>query len=130
KVNQVKLHKPYKPDKSLHSSRSINAFSLFSGTEIRSQSKQFEGGSVTAIFGGSEIDLREAVISGEGAALELSAVFGGINIYVPESVQLAVIGIPLFGGWEKKTIKRAADNEDLPVLKVNCLTVFGGVEIR
>lgn len=113
-----------------HSNRSIQAFSLFSGTEVRSRSKSFEGGNVTAIFGGSEIDLREAIISDAGATLDLSTIFGGINIYVPGNVQVEVTGIPIFGGWENKTRERVVDNEDLPVLRVNCLTIFGGVEIN
>jgi len=117
-------------EKPSHSNQSLQAFSLFSGTEVRSRSKNFEGGSATAIFGGSEIDLRDAIISDAGATLDLSTIFGGITIYVPQNVQVEVTGIPIFGGWENKTREQTVDNEELPVLKVNCLTVFGGVEIN
>lgn len=112
------------------SNQSIQAFSLFSGTEVRSRSKDFNGGSATAIFGGSEIDLRDAIISDAGATLDLSTIFGGINIYVPTNVQVEVTGIPIFGGWENKTREHVGANEDLPVLRVNCLTIFGGIEIN
>jgi len=122
--SQVKREKPS------HSNQSIQAFSLFSGTEVRSRSKKFEGGSATAIFGGSEIDLRDAIISDAGATLDLSTIFGGITIYVPRNVQVEVTGIPIFGGWENKTREHVVDNEELPILRVNCLTVFGGVEIN
>lgn len=116
-------------EKPLNSDQSIQTFSLFSGTEIRSQSNCFEGGTATAIFGGSEIDLREAVISEEGATLDLTTLFGGISVAVPENVKVEVTGLPIFGGWENKTRPPANDDEFLPVLKVKCLTMFGGVEI-
>lgn len=116
--------------KPTHSDQAIHSFLLFSGTEVRSQSKNFEGGSVTAIFGGSEIDLREAIISDEGATLDVTLVFGGVTIFVPQNVQVEVTGIPVFGGWENKTREHAIDNEEHPVLKLNCLTVFGGLEIN
>ncbi|MUV37020.1 hypothetical protein JNUCC1_00826 [Lentibacillus sp. JNUCC-1] len=59
------------------SNQIIDTFSLFSGVDLKSQSQKFEGGSVTALFGGAEIDLRETALSEEGAALDLTALFGG-----------------------------------------------------
>lgn len=118
-----------KHDKSLDTIHSIESFSLFSGTNLRSQSTRFQGGSIMAVFGGSEIDLREAVISENGATLDLTSVFGGIVVIVPENVRIEVSGLPIFGGWEDKTRKIVSNNES-PVIKFNCLTIFGGVEIK
>src|SRR5690625_7807924 len=50
-------------EKPSHSNQSIQAFSLFSGTEVRSRSKKFEGGSATAIFDSSDIVLFIIIIS-------------------------------------------------------------------
>ncbi|MEN1968623.1 DUF5668 domain-containing protein [Lentibacillus sp. N15] len=111
------------------SKNKIHHFLLFSGTEVRSQSQSFEGGSVTAIFGGAEIDLRDATIADTGASLDLTTIFGGVNLYIPENVQVEVKGIPILGGWEDKTKKRGDDHTGFPVLTVNYLAVFGGVEI-
>lgn len=119
-----------KRDTPLDSKRSIRVFTLFSGADVRSQSKAFEGGNVTSIFGGAEIDLRDAVLSEKGASLEVTTLFGGASIRVPENVRVEITGIPLFGGWEDKTRRYASDNEDLPVLKMHCLAAFGGVEIH
>lgn len=114
--------------KRLDSGRSVRVFTLFSGTEIRSQSKQFEGGNVTSIFGGAEIDLRDVVFSEKGAALEITALFGGVSVYLPEHVRIEVTGLPIFGGWEDKTRKHVNHDGELPVLNVHCLTAFGGAE--
>lgn len=115
--------------RSLHADRSIENFSLFSGSELVSQSQEFEGGSVTAIFGGAEIDLRDVSLSEKGAALDLTTVFGGISIIVPRDVHVEVTGVPIFGGWENKVKQPVEKNSNLPSLHIKCVTVFGGVEI-
>ncbi len=40
----------------------ISTFNFFSGSELASHSKQFTGGNVAAVFGGAEIDLRDAAL--------------------------------------------------------------------
>jgi len=112
-----------------HTGEDLNTFALFSGADIKSQSKKFRGGIVTTIFGGAEIDLREAVIPQEGASIDLTAVFGGVSLTIPEYVQLEFSGLPILGGWEDKTYTR--ENDDHPViLKLNCITICGGVEVK
>lgn len=111
-----------------HRDADLNTFVLFSGTGIKSQSKNFQGGSVMAIFGGAEIDLREAVMA-EGASINITTFMGGAEITVPENVQVEMTGTPIFGGWEDKTRVREKD-EGNSILKINCLTMFGGVEIK
>lgn len=112
------------------SDNATNAFTIFGGQNIHSNSNHYEGGQITAIFGGVEIDLRDAIISEQGAVLELNAVFGGIKIHVPDNVKVQVAGLPIFGGCENKTRRKAANEVDGPALKINYAAVFGGVEIR
>ncbi|HCS73558.1 MAG TPA: hypothetical protein DIW17_06760 [Clostridiales bacterium] len=109
----------------------INYFSLFSGLETNNQSQNFQGGGVTAVFGGSEVDLRQAKLSEQGAQLELTAVFGGVEVKVPEYWQIHITGTPIFGGWENKTSYVQREGvENHPVLKINCTALFGGVTIK
>lgn len=108
----------------------IQAFSLFAGSEIRNQSKQFKGGQVTAIFGAATIDLRDAVIEGREASLDLTAVFGGIELIVPEHIQVEVGGMPILGGWDNKKRRKHDSVEERPLLKVNAITILGGLEIK
>lgn len=108
----------------------IDSLVLFSGNELQSQSQNFRGGSVIAVFGGSEIDLRDVVISEEGATIDLTTVFGGAEIAVPDNVQVEISGIPIFGGWGNKTRRHSGATEELPVLKLKCVVIFGGVEVR
>lgn len=117
-----------KGQKKVHVNDDIESFCLFSSTEVKSQSTNFQNGSVTAIFGGSEIDLRDAIIA-DGANMEITIIFGGVNIIVPDNVMIEIRGVPIFGGWDDKT-RNYVENGDVPLLKINCLSVFGGLEVK
>lgn len=108
----------------------LNHFVVFSGLEGKCVSKDFKGGSATVVFGGIDIDLRDANLSEEGAFLDLVAVFGGIDLKVPDNWKVIVKGTPIFGGWENKT--RTPDNpgENQPTLNIKCLVMFGGMGVE
>jgi predicted membrane protein len=107
----------------------INSFVIFGGTEQRLESKSFKGGSATALFGGTDIDLRDAALAPEGALLDLTAAFGGIEVVVPEDWKVRMSGLPIFGGWDNKT-RRKGDTADGPMLTVRCVAAFGGIELH
>jgi Predicted membrane protein (DUF2154). len=120
-----------KPRIPVYSGDKIDHFVMLSGFTTRNNSHQFKGGSVVALFGGAEIDLSDAEIGENEACLDLTAVFGGIDIRVPEHWKVIANGLPLFGGWENKTkLKYMNDGEHAPVLRVRCVALFGGVEIK
>ena len=113
-------------DKSSENFISVN--SIFSGTEKKIVSENFEGGNIFVLFGGSDIDLRKAKLGKEGAALDLTVVFGGSTIIVPEDVQIISEGSALFGGWENKASSKSDGNS--PTLRISGSAIFGGVEIK
>ena len=78
-----------------------------------------------AIFGGVEIDLRGAVIS-ENITLRLTAVFGGIDVFAPENVNIKVTGSSFLGECENKTVSL----EGRPTVTVEYSCAFGGIEIK
>jgi predicted membrane protein len=106
----------------------LDHFVVFSGMNVRPRISNFRGGSVTAAFGGANIDLRDSVLAQEGARLELTAAFGGIDLILPQNWKLDIDGIPLFGGWSNKTAPSAS--AEGPVLTVRCLAMFGGIELK
>lgn len=106
---------------------------IFSGVERRITSQDFQGGRVTAIFGGVELDLSDANMQGDEAAMEVNAIFGGVELRIPENWQVAFRGTPIFGGISDKTRAGRTVNVDDPSRKVLVLTgavIFGGVEIK
>lgn len=106
----------------------VNSFNVFSGSEIASRSDHFEGGSVGALFGGTEIDLRDAQPA-PGAELDVFVAFGGAEIKVPEGWQVITHGMPIFGGFENVTAKERIPI-GAPVLDVNATVIFGGLEVK
>jgi len=100
-------------------------FAAFSGTDVNFDGEVFDGAELTAVFGGVECDLRRAVIE-KDAAIKVSAIFGGIDILVPENVNVKVNSTSLFGGVSNKT----AVCKDAPTIYVNGICMFGGVEIK
>lgn len=119
-------------DASKETPTSINAVAIFGGCERRFTGQHFQGGKATSVFGGVEIDFRDADIDDE-AVLEVSCVFGGVEIRVPETWFVHSRSLPVFGGFEDKTrppsVAQPADAKR-KTLVVTGLVIFGGVEIR
>lgn len=106
----------------------VSSFVMFSGSELASRSDHFEGGDVTALFGGTDLDLRDATPAPE-ATLDVLCAFGGVEIRVPEGWQVRAKGFPIFGGFENATTKDRLP-ADAPTLDINATVLFGGVEIK
>ena len=56
---------------------------VLGGGSRGNNSRSFQGGELTAVLGGCDIDLRQAAIDGE-AVIDVFAICGGIEIRVPE----------------------------------------------
>ena len=106
----------------------INSFNLFSGSEVASHSPQFRGGNVGALFGGTEIDLRDSQPA-PGAELDVFVAFGGAEVRVPEGWEVTTKGLPIFGGFDNVTSKERLP-ADAPHLDINATVLFGGLEVK
>lgn len=106
----------------------VNSFNIFSGSEVASHSTAFEGGTIGAMFGGAELDLRDA-FPAEGATLDVFSAFGGVEVKVPEGWRVEIAGLPLFGGFENATAKERLE-PDAPVLRIDATVLFGGLAVK
>jgi hypothetical protein len=61
--------------------------------------------------------------------MDVVVAFGGVGIVIPEGWRVEVKGIPLFGGWSNK-IGRDSVGADAPLLSIEALVAFGGLDIR
>lgn len=106
----------------------LHAESVFGGVERNVISQDFEGGKVSVVFGGADIDLRGAATKKPEITLQADAVFGGIDLKVPDTWNTEVRGSGVFGSYEDYTHKPAA--ADAPKLIIRGGAVFGGVTVR
>ncbi len=111
-------------DKNKTSENTSNA--VFSGNNMNFDGKAFNGADLNAVFGGVECDLRGAVIE-EDCAIKASAIFGGIDIFVPYNVNVEVNSNSIFGGVSNKT---KHNKEAKATIYINCSCMFGGVDIK
>ena len=102
---------------------------LFGGIDRIVSSENFKGGEITSIFGGAELDLRRVKVSTEGCTLNMTAIFGGIEISVPSDWRVVVTGTPILGAIEDKTVRPEGEKAG-PEVRINCTVAFGGIEIH
>ena len=100
---------------------------FFGGTKVRNRAEHLTRAEVSAVFGGATLDLRGAHIDRE-ADVDALALFGGVEVLVPQGWRVTVAGLPIFGGYEDSTGQEAG--LDAPLLHVNVTAVFGGVNVR
>jgi predicted membrane protein len=105
----------------------LSALAVLSGVNRGNNSRAFKGGELTAVMGGCEIDLRQAAIEGE-AVLEVFAMWGGIEIRVPENWTVVGRVTPILGGFDDKT--RPAQDVSTQRLVIRGFVIMGGVEVK
>jgi hypothetical protein len=116
------------PQGSSTSSDNRTSVAIFSGTELKGRFKAGRHHRALAVFGGVDIDLRDAIIPSEGMTIETAAVFGGIDIFVPPTVNVVTSGFAIFGGFESHD--QQAELPGAPTVFIKGIAVFGGVEVK
>ncbi len=105
--------------------------SIFGGSNRIVNSKNFKGGNITSIFGGSEIDLTHAEIADGTAIIDVLAMFGGTTIIVPRDWNIQISVTPIFGGFGNKVRREPGASIDLSkTLVIKGTAIFGGGEVK
>jgi hypothetical protein len=107
----------------------VSATVVLSGRTLTPQSDRFRGGSLVAVFGGIDLDLRGSELAPEGAHLDVTVAFGGVDIKVPPGWRVRTYGPAIFGGYDN----HAQDQHlpaDAPSLDVRVVAAFGGAEVK
>src|SRR6266404_2769293 len=108
----------------------LHEWAVFGGARRRIGSQDFEGGEAPAIFGGVELDLHKAATKKDEIIIEANAMFGGIDMRVPDNWTVTVRGAGIFGGYEDKTDSRSGEVGKQPHLVITGYAVFGGVSVK
>jgi len=105
-----------------------NMVAIMGGSHRRGRFRTVGSINAVAIMGGDEIDLRDAELEGGELTLNLFALMGGSNIYVPDSVEVEVGGFSLMGGHEEVGSERPP-RPNAPLIRIRVYALMGGATI-
>lgn len=114
----------------------ISMFSVLGGSQRTSNDKPFRGGDITAIIGGTQLDVRQATIEpGEQAVINVFAMMGGHEVWVPSGWTVVSEVMPILGGVEDKRLPAVdvpprPSNQAAPRLVLRGVVVMGGLTIK
>ena len=99
----------------------------YGGDEYVYHGEAFHGARLDAFCGGIRLDLREAVIT-EDEEIDIHTFCGGIELFVPQGVNVVVKSRSFIGGVNNST-ERLTD-KDVPCLHIVANNFLGGVDIK
>ena len=91
-----------------------NCFAFLGGVERRIRSADYRGGSATAFMGGVRIDLTEADMAGDRAVVHVFAMWGSIEIHIPDTWAIEVGVVPIMGGVVQQSVSLLTPRAVLP----------------
>lgn len=121
------FRKKFKVEKNKSKQNTKKYTAIFGASEEKISNEEVLGTNVIAVFGGIELDLRQAIIK-KDVVINCEAIFGGIDIILPDNVKVKTSGVPVFGGVENK--KESSKEENVPTVYINYVCVFAGVDIK
>jgi predicted membrane protein len=121
---QVEEPRPHRPREG---SATFTTVAVLGAVSRGNNSKAFRKADLIAIMGGCEIDLRQASIDGE-AVMDVFAMWGGIDLRVPEDWTVVSRVTPLLGGVEDRT--RPPQGATTHRLVLRGFAIMGGIEVK
>lgn len=124
------------------SGEALDAFVLCGALERAVTSPAFRGGEATAVCGGMALDLTRAKLAPGEQRMKLFALCGGIELRVPQEMNVVIQGTPLLGSIEDTRPAAAPSAKELtaaelaaapvtpPRLLVDASAILGAIEIR
>lgn len=110
-------------------SDTVEDVAVFSGADKIVNTNDFKGGSLTAVFGGSNIDCTLCQMQREVATIDVFYMFGGSKIRVPKDWKVDVRATNIFGGISDKRMITDTESQSKNTLIIKGLVLFGGAEI-
>ncbi len=110
-----------KNDKTMDSQTAI-----FSGSDRIYNDEVFSGSNLVAVFGGVDLDLRKAKFE-KDTVIKAFCLFGGIDIKVPEDVQIKIKSGFIFGGISDD--RKGDESKGKHIIYLDAAGGFGGISI-
>ena len=109
----------------------IDDIAILGGGERLITSDNFKGGKITALFGGSKIDLTKANLAPGQNVIDVFCMFGGSTIIIPENWNVKVDVVAILGGFsDKRRIKADTAKDVGKEIIIKGFVMFGGGELK
>lgn len=107
---------------------SPSVVAVFGGAERKGRWRVGSHLKVVSVFGGVLIDLTDAVFESPEVVIEVTAIFGGVEVRVPENVSLHGGGAGIFGAFSVR--EQTVADPYAPVVRVKGVAIFSGCEAK
>ena len=85
-------------------------------------------GTALVVFSDLDLDLRQVELSGEVASVTAFVLFGNVDLYVPETVEVDLGGLAVFG-HRREWGRDLPPSPATPLLRVRVLSLFGTADL-
>ncbi|WP_299826349.1 hypothetical protein [uncultured Pontibacter sp.] len=107
----------------------VDATAIFGGVKKNIISKNFRGGEVVSVFGGTELNMSQADLQ-QPAVLEATQIFGGTTLVVPAHWEIKSEAVAILGGIDDKRPIMPGGYDPNKVLIIKGTSLFGGLQIK
>jgi hypothetical protein len=107
----------------------LDTVSVFGGVKRTILSKDFRGGEIVNIFGGTDLDLTQADINGR-VVIDITQLFGGIKLIVPPHWQVVSDLAAVFSSVDDKRRSMGTPLSNDKILVIKGVSIFAGVDVR
>lgn len=101
---------------------------LFANRNVENHSQAFSGARIESVFGRMRVDLSGIALRGGAAPVDVSAVFGTLEIVLPRDMPYRTGVTPVFGGFRNDAPVRLPSGGE-PFLFIKGEAVFGSVRL-
>ncbi len=103
-------------------------FSLFGSSERQGRIRLGRRVGCLMGFGNIDLDLRQATLEGDVITIVALGMFGAIDVYVPEGVEVDLHGFAL-GGHKRARGNDPPPHPGTPLVRVFAVSIFAGIDV-
>ncbi|WP_439881106.1 LiaF transmembrane domain-containing protein [Pontibacter sp. MBLB2868] len=107
----------------------VDSTAIFGGVKKNIISKNFRGGEIVSVFGGTELNLSQADIQ-QPVVLETTQIFGGTTLIIPPNWEVKSEAVAILGGIDDKRPILHGGYDPNKVLILKGTTMLGGLNIK
>ena len=104
----------------------FNSTAILGGIERQNSSPAFRGAEASAFMGAVKLDFSDAVMEGNEATIDVSAIMGGVDIRIPREWTVVNRVTPIMGGVDDHTHSTGSNKR----LIIEGTVLMGGLEIK